>query len=135
MYRVYVAAPWAEKEGLALEAHDKLEAAGMFSTATWILRGDDEAEEGWSYAEEQAIQDIYDIGRSNAVLLINSQKRGEETSGKAVEFGYALSKGKRLVMVGEVTNVFQMLPDVHRMETLDDAISLLAFFGEKAKAS
>ncbi len=60
------------------------------------------------------------VGDCDVFILLNTQKRGQETSGKAVEFGYALAMGKRCVVVGETSNIFHLLDDVEHVEMVED---------------
>lgn len=121
---VYVAAPWDERHGLAILAEQKIVAAGFDSTSRWIHYHGEEEPDPILLARE-AIEDREDIRRADALLLINSQKRGHETSGKAVETGIAIELGIPVVVVGKWSNLFHFFPGVYLTDTVEEAIPIL----------
>jgi nucleoside 2-deoxyribosyltransferase len=94
--------------------------AGIEVTSRWI--DEHKLETDHRILRLEAEHDLEDIRQAEWFILLNSQKRGEETTGKAVELGYALARGKRIVVVGERTNVFHSLPQIRIVETVDEAI-------------
>lgn len=100
-----------------------VEAAGHTITERW-----------WEYPETSdhdlleacAQRDYTGVVKADALLLLNTQARGSETSGKAVETGIAIAMFKPVILVGERTNVFHHLPNVHVVATVDEALELLA---------
>src|SRR5260221_13260147 len=58
-----------------------------------------------------AAEDLADIDQADAVVLFTQAGR-HFAGGRHVEAGYALGKGKRLVVVGPRENVFYHLPEV-----------------------
>ena len=142
---VYIAAPWAERE-YARTVRDQFEAAGIPVLARWLDWTPPEGEEptgtnGLDYSDEtlrtEALNDLTDIVKTRIFVLLNTQKRGEETSGKAVEFGVALAlaqiQPKGILVVGERTNVFQYL--VEQVDTVEDAIQHVLDATKEAKAA
>lgn len=120
--KVYIAGPWLRKDA-AREARAKLLEAGIECTSRWI---DFEGGGGdTKIFQEEAINDMSDVRSSDALLLLNLQKRGEETSGKATETGMALALEKKVVMVGEPSNIFHYLPEVIRCSSVEEAIKCL----------
>jgi hypothetical protein len=117
---VYIAAPWAAKD-YAGTVRDRVVAAGIEVTSRWIdFPGD-------SYdpvvLQTEAYNDWDDVLKADGFFLLNLQKRGEETSGKAVETGIALAVGKPVFMIGEKSNIFQYCDEVIPCEDVDAAIS------------
>lgn len=127
--KVYIAAPWEEKTKAASDAKFYLESEGFEVTSSWITRKEDKGNTLGAYKTDEltkeAVKDLEDIDRADAILLLNTQKRGQETSGKQVEFGYSIAHGKRLVVVGESSNVFHLLPGVVRATNLREAVDAL----------
>ena len=123
MINIYVAAPWAEKE-YAKAVADQLKAAGFGIASRWLYFEKD-AGNGLEIDEatlcQEALNDIEDVIGCDAFLLLNTQKRGEETSGKAVETGIAIATLKPIVIIGERTNVFHYL-NMPRFATVEEAI-------------
>ena len=118
--KIYVAAPWAEKDGAAKDARTLLQAAGHTVTSRWIdYKG---AEHDPEVLKQEAINDWEDVATANMLFLLNLQPRGSETSGKAVETGIALALGKRIVAVGEKSNVFHYLPHVSWFGSVKEAL-------------
>lgn len=132
MIKVYIAAPWAERTGLALEALKAVEKAGFEVCSRWILQhqatneGDPATDPAMrALFEQEAEADFEDVLNADAFLLINSQARGSETSGKAVETGIALMAGMPVICVGKWSNVFHFLEGVTRVNTLEEGIECL----------
>lgn len=120
----YIAAPWAH-QAEAKAARELFQAAGFTVTARWL---DSEDTHDPDTLRECARTDIEDIYHSQVFVLLNSQARGAETSGKAVETGIALTLGLPILAVGEKSNVFHHLE--HPMfftwvATVEDAVSKL----------
>lgn len=126
--KIYVAAPWTEREA-ARHAKQALEAEGWTVTSRWI---DDHpaspstasAHSPEAFAKE-AWHDVQDVRAAHVLLLLNSQKRGEETSGKAVETGIAIEREIPIILLGNWSNVFHFLGNVTWVPTLDEAVGCL----------
>lgn len=109
---IYVAAPWADRK-LAKEVAETLEDRGYIITHDWWTY-EGEAKNGMDpddkFMEGCALADMNAVDNCGIFILLNTQKRGEETSGKAVETGIALMDDtKRRILMGEKTNVFHYL--------------------------
>jgi hypothetical protein len=117
--KIYVAAPWKRKADARVAA-DTLELAGHVVTSRWIdYHGDtDDPEE----LASEAINDMEDIDEADVFLLLNL----EPSEGKAVETGIALVEGLEVIGVGQPSNVFHYLPDILWVDTLAEAIDVLA---------
>lgn len=124
--KVYLAAPWSEKAGLAKEAKLKLEAAGHEVVSSWIDREVGEPPYSDALMRSEALDDWREVRECEALVLINSQERGSETSGKAVETGLALAWKIPIVLVGNRSNVFHHLSGVKVRKTIEEAIKCLA---------
>lgn len=73
-----------------------------------------------------AIDDLEDIDAADALVLVNPRHlHGSGRGGRHVELGYALARGKRVLLVGDRENVFHSHPSVECYATLDDAFSAL----------
>ena len=92
-------------------------------TARWVYGGED----GLSRTEI-ALMDIEDVDKADAIISF-THPRGTMTTGggRHVEFGYALAKGKKLIVIGAYENVFHHMPNVQIYSDLDswlyDAVS------------
>ena len=128
--KVYIAAPWAFK-AQASTIKKQFEAQGFTVTSRWIDFHENKPADqtGLAYDKSvlvrEAIHDVEDVSSSDVLVLFNTQKRGEETSGKAVETGIAIAKGIPIILVGEMSNIFHHLPCVHRVGDSDEAIKHL----------
>lgn len=121
--RVYVAAPWVRKAE-AIAAGQRLEAEGFLVTSRWFDHNGDPLDptglsSGRSDIRHQAREDLVDVCRSNALVVLNLEK----SEGKAVETGVALITGIPVISVGTRSNIFQSLG--YEVNTLDDAIRIL----------
>jgi hypothetical protein len=124
MLRVYVAGPWAERDKAAAVAA-QIQARGHEITHDWwnYDGGEDQSE---AFLRKCAYDDIFAVGDCDVLLLLNTQKRGEETSGKAVEMGMAYAWRKRILGVGiRGTNLFQYTDEVEWFPTVEEAIAAI----------
>lgn len=123
--RVYIAAPWNDRFYAKMVA-EKFIAAGHTITHDW-----------WNYDVPdqdtkrlaECAEDDYDaVINADYFFLMNLQKRGEETSGKAVETGIALVCSRewghpKLIGMGEQgTNIFQYVDDFEWVDSVEDAL-------------
>ncbi len=118
--KVYVAGPWVRKDEAAA-ARERLKAEGFTVTSRWIDVPQDVDQNDVEYMTAQGIHDFEDVQRADCVLVLNLEK----SEGKAVEQGLALAWDMPLIIVGERSNIFQYLPQVRMMKTLDQAIGYL----------
>jgi hypothetical protein len=116
---VYIAGPYQTKAECRAIA-ETLEGAGYEVTSRWLYDSQEDS-------EEAAIVDIVDIERAGALLLYHpAEWAGRGTGGRHVEFGYALARGKRLVILGRAaSNVFHLLSAVERVDTVEEAFPCL----------
>lgn len=125
--KVYIAAPWANKLA-ALNVQRSFEKAGFEVVSRWITKHADKPADqtGLEYPLEflrkEAQDDVDDVFAADFFCLLNTQKRGEETSGKAVETGLAIANGTHIVMVGGPTNIFHQMEIVKQVPYIEDAI-------------
>lgn len=103
---VYIAAAWDEKD-YAKEVRAQLDKAGIGCTSSWLdFEGD---EHDPVVLRREALNDWADVLKGNALVLLNTQKRGEETTGHAIETGIALQAQIPIYMLGEPTTVFHYI--------------------------
>lgn len=122
--KIYIAAPYPMREQAAAWGRT-LQADGHIITAEWLWVDEDvktpEAQRSY------AIKDLAHVDAADAVLLMTGY-RGERayTGGRHVEYGYALAKGKALVVCGGLESVFHHLDGVVNAPTFDAARDALA---------
>lgn len=116
--KIYIASLYSRREEMEEHAN-KLEAAGFYITSTWVYGG----EEG---LDNEAISelDLNDVDEADMVLSFTlpygTMFKG---GGRHVEFGYGLARGKEMVIVGELENVFHWVPEVKRYDSVEEFIS------------
>lgn len=95
---------------------NRLSLCGLDIVARWVYGG----EEGLS-REQIATLDLADVDACD-VLVAFTKPHGTLTTGggRHVEFGYALARGKRMVIIGYRENVFHHHPNVQVFPSLDD---------------
>lgn len=107
--RFYLAARFprrAEMEVLADELKAKL--PGSECVARWVYGG----EEGLD-RRQIALIDLEDVDKANTVILFTHPRGSKQTGGgRFIEFGYAIAKKKRLIVIGDYENVFISHPSV-----------------------
>ena len=100
-----------------------LEACGVVVTSRWLTAElPDEPTE--DIRRQLAEIDREDVQQADVLVLFTEPDR-DGGGGRHVEFGLALGLGKRIIVVGEVENLFQRLPEVILAPTWDDALALL----------
>lgn len=114
---VYIACPWSDK-GRAKAAAQQFKEAGMVLTTAWW---DEEPTEDTIRLSQYALRDIDDVLNCHVFVLLNTQPRGQETSGKAVETGIAISTLKHIVLVGDGTNIFHHLR-LTKVRSVEEAV-------------
>lgn len=106
--RVYIAAPWPLQRQADTVRHYLEALDGVVVTARWL-----DLPAFAPDSEDGARLCLEDIDRSDVVLLINPPEWAERgTGGRHFECGYALAKGKRIVIWGVWSNTFHRLHEV-----------------------
>ena len=94
-------------------------------TSRWLLENEplnsnmgDHSDEFYIHA---AKVDLEDVDRADAVLFFSEDpKIGTPRGGRHVEFGYALGKGKKILVCGPKENVFHYIDGVAHYNTIQD---------------
>lgn len=119
--KVYLAARFSDRPQME-EVADYLKTYGFDITARWVYGG----EEGLS---EPAIAklDLEDVEAADTVVSFTFPRGTIMATGggRHAEFGYALARGKKLVLIGERENVFHHMPGVEVYGTLGDWIDAI----------
>ena len=101
---VYIAAPWECR-------HDAARYARVFRIAGYAVTS-----EWWRSTETsdaQARADLAAIDAADLVVVLNPpQYAAHGTGGRHVELGYAIAKGKRILVLGDRSNLFHWLADL-----------------------
>lgn len=133
--KIYLAARFSRQEELCKYARS-LETLGHVVTSRWLT-----GKHGWSGisdhmipAEEQAVfarEDLEDVEAADLIICFTEPSgSGPARGGRHVEFGYALARGKRCMVVGPHENVFYTLPTVMQYDDWDAAKSMLGRVAE-----
>lgn len=112
---IYLAAKYARREEMENIAIKLMNEYGYDITARWVFGG----EEGKT-DEEIAVFDLEDLDEADTIISFTEPADVYTTGGRHVEFGYAIAKGKRTILIGPRENVFYHFPTVERFDTLDD---------------
>jgi nucleoside 2-deoxyribosyltransferase len=116
--KLYIASRYwrrLELSGYAAE----LNAMGHCVTSRWI-RGDHEMKDEKPSHEEArrfAEEDLHDLFRADMFVAFTEspgEAQGRARGGRHVELGFALAKGKAVIVVGHRENVFCHLPEVRQ---------------------
>lgn len=74
-----------------------------------------------------ALEDLEDIQACESLVMIQwPVDEPEPSTGRHIEFGYALAKQKQLMLIGRRTSVFHFLPEIQRYETITDFLTVYA---------
>ena len=125
--KIYIAAAsYRQKE--ARNAYRKLQRRGFEVTSSWVFKRSLGEIDSFPY---EAHRDLEQVAEADVVVTFSENPRRKKytTGGRHVECGYALAKGKELIVVGPRENVFHYLPYVKQYDTLQEAMEYLR--GEK----
>jgi nucleoside 2-deoxyribosyltransferase len=113
--KIYLAALFSRRAEMEQIA-DRLKAEGFEITARWVYGGED----GLTRTEI-ALLDLEDVDQADVVMSF-THPYGTATSGggRHVEFGYALAKSKRVILIGERENVFHHHPNVATYANIEE---------------
>lgn len=133
--KVYVACPYNHRR-VAREVQDQITAAGFEATSRWVTRTDppkfhepvqDPVTAGHHLAhyrgehlQAEAHEDLDDVRNCDVIVQVALHGSG---GGMNFEAGYGHAYGKRLIVIGQRTNIFQWLGEY--VEDTHDAIKLL----------
>lgn len=116
--KIYIASRYDRREEMESIAN-QLEENGFYITSSWVYGG----EEGLDN-EAIAELDLNDIDDADLVLsFTESPSFPHVRGGRHVEFGYGLARGKEMIIIGPLENVFHWVPEVRRFNTLEEFIS------------
>lgn len=115
---IYIAAPYPLKDE-ALLLRRSLLVAGHPVVSRWL----DEQDENSARTARLCLDDV--DAAAIVVALNPPQWANSGTGGRHVELGYALAKGKRVVVIGARTNVFHFHLDIEHADTVAAALKLV----------
>jgi len=118
--KLYLAARYTRRLEIAGYA-EALKALGHAITSRW-LAGNDELP-----VPAQVRMDLEDIDKADALMIFADQLRpySHHSGGRHVEFGYALAKEKRLILVGHPENIFQAACAFEQYRTFEELLAAL----------
>lgn len=140
MKTVYLAARYSRREELC-EYREHIQSMGFLVQARWLEGGHQLADNGDPIGEggealvegdahgtsaKFARDDWEDVTSAEIVISFTEPPRSKANrGGRHVEFGIALARGARVIVVGYRENIFHWLPQVEFVGTIGDALALL----------
>lgn len=127
--KVYLAARYSRRDELR-SFRAVLIGGGFEVTSRWLGEGtpldhkmSDLSEE---YQRVSAEVDLEDIDAADYLILYSEDPdKGTPRGGRHVEFGYALAKGKSIIVIGPKENIFHALPGIQHVRFTWEASDLL----------
>lgn len=114
--KVYLAAPWVERDLARIEAQKFIDSGYEITEAWW----DHEQTTDPTELEKQALRDVMGVVAADIFVLLNSGK----SEGKAVEMGMAMVLDKPVLIIGEPSNIFHYLTDfVEVVASVDEGLT------------
>jgi nucleoside 2-deoxyribosyltransferase len=125
--KVYIAAPFGDLKFAALIAKGLKQTADIDCTSRWLTAESD-------LSDTWARNDLADIDSADVFVALNAEawnrpEAQKGSGGRHVELGYALAKGKPIVLVGVRSNIFHFHSDV-RLVSWHDALNLPAVLAD-----
>lgn len=120
--KVYLAAMYQHMEAMKLR-REEFKAAGIGCTAQWIDNKEDSFKDS---LHDAAQMDLNDIDAAE-VFVGYTLKKGTmfSSGGRMVELGYAIAKGKWIILIGDRENVFCHLEYICVVSSTDEAIQVI----------
>jgi nucleoside 2-deoxyribosyltransferase len=113
--KIYVANNFSSRNFLNTFVFPLLRQYGHEITSRWATDADHEREGELN----EALKDLEDIQRSDAILLFTDNFGDRPGRGKYVELGYALALNKTIFVFGQVQDmVFYSLPNINRINSI-----------------
>jgi len=120
---IYLAGRFRDRQFLREVVAEQPEAAGHVITSTWIR----ERAENPAKAVANARRDLRQIDAADVLIChCPESRRANSRSGFALETGYAFGCGKKIIIVGERTNIFTHLPEFHFFKTWPECLASLS---------
>jgi nucleoside 2-deoxyribosyltransferase len=128
---IYIAAKYPRRDEMR-HVRTKLQIAGFTVTSRWL----DETtpldstlpESTPRSCQRTAIIDLEDVDRADTFLFFSEDSLvGVPRGGRHVEMGFALAKGKRIIVIGDPENIFHYLPGIIHYPTLDSFLEWESF--------
>jgi nucleoside 2-deoxyribosyltransferase len=120
--KIYLAASYDQME-LMRRWEKVLHEYGHECTARWIHNAEENEKMTLAAA---ALMDLDDIDAADCIISYNNGK--STRGGRHVEFGYALARGKEMIIVGERESVFHHLSNIEVFPTIMDVMIYFAKF-------
>jgi len=118
--KIYLAGPWEFGPTLYkmrhLLEHDY---PSIKITSSWLDIQTTYESQNSMEAANFALQDLADVDRADMLILFNPEGAAQ-SPGRNIEFGYALAKGKCVMVAGKRLGVFQHLPQVFHVPEPSD---------------
>jgi nucleoside 2-deoxyribosyltransferase len=129
MCKVYLAARYSEKLEISEQA-EIFRNNGIGVTSTWLEEthhpGTEMSEIHVDTLTDYANNDLRDIDLADWFVFHSVEPTIPTVrGGRHVEFGYALAKGKNILVVGPEENIFHHLPEVNHVSNWDEALDFL----------
>jgi nucleoside 2-deoxyribosyltransferase len=129
MCKVYLAARYSEKHEMALQA-EVFEKNGLEVTSTWLAESHHpDTKMSEVHVDDltcYAYNDLRDIDAADWLVFSSVEPTTPTVrGGRHVEFGYALARGKKILVVGPEENIFHHLPNVVHVSDWESALTLL----------
>lgn len=117
---IYIAGPFKRREDLFL-IREQLAQRHIESTSRWLDSHLSDYDCPVSVLRQEALEDLLDIHRADAFLLVNPEEWvNEGRGGKHIEFGYALAKGRAMYVMGVASSIFHHHPNVKVIQDISE---------------
>ena len=121
MVSIYLASRYERKAELKSYANDLIALGDCSINSSWLYNGLDDETVGKD-ASLHAARDLEDVDKSDLVICFTeSDSTVYKRGGSHVELGYALAKGKIVLIVGPRVNIFHSLDCVYQFDTWYEA--------------
>ncbi len=131
--KVYIAAPSTESMH-AVKLRSALRLAGVQVTSRWLELTAEQMTDP-EMQVQGATDDLDDIDEADALIALNPESYANRgTGGRHVELGYAVARGKLIVLAGAKTNVFHYLPYIMHVEIDSDLVEAVTLAWKRRHA-
>lgn len=117
--RIYLAARYSRRTEMQ-EIAERLRKYGCIVTSRWI-----EGRHDGMPDKQCAEEDVRDVIAADVLISFTNEPRTPTRGGRHVEFGIALHRSMRLIIVGPREHVFHYLGKVEHFETTEEMMEAL----------
>lgn len=132
--QLYLAAAWSRKDEVRGIAEELNKIPGVKVVARWLFEPKPNygGEDIMSFRQARAIADVEDVAAANVLVRFSDDlshatvPASLATGARMFEMGFAFAHGKKIIVIGGFQPIFDYLPGIIHLRTVDELKAYLA---------